>query len=712
MPDPPPHNPTILGEFLIFGVLGEGGSGTVYDARWGHREVALKVLRGDLVDGERDRFLLEARLLVEMTHPGVVKVLAAGALPDGRPFLAMEKLPGDSLAHRLARGPLPLPQAVALFAQLSDAVSAMHARALIHRDLKPENVMLVAGVPGPRRPPADGGEPVHEHAILLDFGIAKLASDGVAAPTQSGLVRGTPAYMAPERFFGHPASVATDVYELAVTFFAMVAGRLPWADSADPEVRLNPARLADVAAVPAALDEVVARALSTRAPNRPASAAAFCQEIVAAAGLGAGPIARHTAPLASHPRRVLAPGLTDAPTERAKVRPPGAATPWDGRGKTTTGAAASGERGGTTASLRRRRWPVALAAAVAVAGGGVVVLVFTRDDPGPAATTAKVLNPDDPWSGSRLFEPLPVATDAAVRTRIEPAARARVRDELAEAFERLPIDGHVVGGLAIAELRETPELARLLAGLDGSAWAGAAAVSLGPCAIELAPRTRWVAFNAVEGEAGFDVVARGDWSRADVDGCLARGSSAGLERRAVRGREGKPLTIVPRLGDDTVIGWLDDHTLVTSSRDGVSPALVAAMLAPPTGAGTRARANQLALTLDRRSTAWLVADHAALTRVTDRPALQHADATLRLGFDDAGGLGLQLSVDFPDHAQAEVGKKALEADLSELTGTLGFDLAFDDFTIRRDGATVRLHTVVPAGLVDKLQDAMLDLARR
>ncbi|KAB2895874.1 MAG: serine/threonine protein kinase, partial [Kofleriaceae bacterium] len=252
------RSPTRLGDFSIVETLGEGGSGTVYGARWGHREVALKVLRGEIGSGDRDRFLAEARLLIEMTHPGVVKVLAAGSLPDGRPYLAMEKLPGETLARRLARGPLPLAQAVALFVQLCDAVSAMHARSLIHRDLKPENVMLVVGPSG-------------EHAVLLDFGIAKVATEGVAPPTQSGMVRGTPAYMAPERFFGHPASIATDVYELAVTLFAMIAGRLPWADSVDPEVRLNPVRLGALVAVPPALDELVARALSTRAPNRPPS---------------------------------------------------------------------------------------------------------------------------------------------------------------------------------------------------------------------------------------------------------------------------------------------------------------------------------------------------------------------------------------------------------------------------------------------------------
>ena len=170
----------VFGEFTSVGVLGEGGSGTVYDARWGHRQVALKVMRAELPASERDRFLAEARLLMEITHPGVVKVLAAGTLPDGRPYLAMELLRGEALATRLGRGPIPLADALALFVQLADAVAAMHARGLLHRDLKPENVMLVS----------DG---TREHAVLLDFGIARAMDRGEVAPTQTGIVRGTPA---------------------------------------------------------------------------------------------------------------------------------------------------------------------------------------------------------------------------------------------------------------------------------------------------------------------------------------------------------------------------------------------------------------------------------------------------------------------------------------------------------------------------------------
>src|SRR5262249_22572437 len=90
--------------------------------------------------------------------------------------------------------------------------------------------------------------------------------------TQDGAVRGTPAYMAPERFFGQPAGVATDIYELAVILYAMVAGRLPWDDLVDPEARLSPRPLTGV---PAELDVEVRRAMSPRAQNRPASALAF-----------------------------------------------------------------------------------------------------------------------------------------------------------------------------------------------------------------------------------------------------------------------------------------------------------------------------------------------------------------------------------------------------------------------------------------------------
>nr|MDQ3300616.1 serine/threonine protein kinase [Myxococcota bacterium] len=241
--------PPALGEFRISAVLGHGGSGVVYDATWGPRRVALKVLHEGLMGTARVRsqFLSEARVLQTITHPSVVKVLAVGELPDGRPYLAMERLDGETLASVLARGALPLASALTLFDELCEAVGALHTQGLVHRDLKPENVYIVDGV----------------HAVLLDFGIAKELAAPASTTTVDGGVRGTPAYMAPERFFGQPAGIATDLYELAVTLYAMLAGRLPWDDLADPEARLSPQPLVDHAAVPAELDVEIRRALST-----------------------------------------------------------------------------------------------------------------------------------------------------------------------------------------------------------------------------------------------------------------------------------------------------------------------------------------------------------------------------------------------------------------------------------------------------------------
>jgi serine/threonine-protein kinase len=216
--------PDRLGDYEVEHELGRGGSGVVYAARRGATEVALKVLRSDeaATPKERERFLAEARNLAKVTHPAVVRVLAVGELPDGRPFLAMERLHGSTLAERLLMRRIPLEQALVLFEQLTAAVAALHAAGLVHRDIKPENIMLV-----------------DERIKLLDFGIARGTDDLPSTTTQAGLQRGTPAYMAPERFFGARATVSSDVYETAVVLYAMITGALPW-DPRSAKERLAP----------------------------------------------------------------------------------------------------------------------------------------------------------------------------------------------------------------------------------------------------------------------------------------------------------------------------------------------------------------------------------------------------------------------------------------------------------------------------------------
>ena len=700
MSDLGPHrSPTRLGDFVIVGVLGEGGSGTVFDARWGHREVALKVLKGEMTGGDRERFLAEARLLIEMTHPGVVKVLAAGSLPDGRPYLAMEKLPGESLARRLGRGPMPLPQAITLFAQLCDAVAAMHARALIHRDLKPENVMLVSG-------------PTGEHAVLLDFGIAKLASDGVAVPTQSGLVRGTPAYMAPERFFGHPASISTDVYELAVTLFAMLAGRLPWADTVDPEVRLNPVRLSTVASVPQPLDELVARALSTRAPHRPPSVQALCDEAVAAAGQG-GVVARSTAAVradASGPV-AIGPTVPSAPTPRASAfdAAPSPGGPWPSADRATTGQAASGERAVHTSRVRRR-WPFAVGAALAAAAGAVAIVVASQGDP---ATKRLVTGPDDPWSGEGP-RPVIVEVDAGsvVPDPLPPDERAQLRDELAGSLRYHAPDVEGMIGVGIAEMRRTKELARAVAGIgEQQIVAGLVDTLLGECDLAFGARADWVSLSLVGPPGVYDMVASGNWIREDIEGCV-RGDTGTLARR---GKDGA-LTVITDgapVGDRT-LGWIDDSTFFVSNRaEADVPFVTARLTRRPQPAN---RVHELAAGIDRRSSLWLVADRRSLARVMKDEALRGADLTARFALgeqDDKGepGAGFQVAFYFADEDAARAGDAAVRAGLSELTESLAFELLMPEWPIRRDGTMVRVHGLIPDGALDKVQDKLVDNVR-
>src|SRR5262245_7759760 len=333
----------MLGEFRIRTVLGQGGSGIVYDANWGPRRVALKVLHPSLVGTgkERSQFIAEAERLKQIAHPSVVKVFAVGQLPDGRPYLAMERLEGETLAAVIGRGAMPLARALEMFGELCSAVAALHEQGLVHRDLKPENVFIVED----------------RHAVLLDFGIAKDLAAPASTTTQEGNVRGTPAYMAPERFFGQAAGIATDIYELALLLYAMLAGRLPWDDVVDPEARLQPRSLVDLVPVPEALDIEIRRALSTRAQNRPASASALLASVrEAASGAVPEPEPQETARLRSGAQSSVAPPAASpmawAPTVSAPPAP----------------------------ARRRKRWPIALGIGVVVAGASVTAaLVLTRE---------------------------------------------------------------------------------------------------------------------------------------------------------------------------------------------------------------------------------------------------------------------------------------------------------------------------------------------
>ncbi len=215
---------TRLGPYEILEPLGAGGMGEVYRAKDTRldRTVAVKVLPGELAADShlKARFEREARAISALAHPNICTLYDVGE-EDGRTFLVMEHLVGQTLAERLKKGPLPLDQALEIASQIADALSAAHKQGIVHRDLKPGNVMLTK-----------------TGARLLDFGLARLTAHGeqpaveslTSAPTKQapltgqGTILGTLPYMAPEQVEGKPADAHTDLWALGTILYEMLTG--------------------------------------------------------------------------------------------------------------------------------------------------------------------------------------------------------------------------------------------------------------------------------------------------------------------------------------------------------------------------------------------------------------------------------------------------------------------------------------------------------
>ena len=212
---------TSVGEYRIERRVADGGMATVYAGIHPliHKRVAIKVMRAPEHGSAEaiDRFIAEARTVNQIAHPNIVEIFAFGRLSDGRCYLVMDWLEGETLALRVRRGRLPLREGLEIFAQLVEALGAAHDKQIIHRDIKPANVFL---------------QPVrkkHVAAKLLDFGISTLRVDE-PAPDATGqrMFLGTPKYTSPEQAGGAAGDVASDVYSLGVTAFEMFVGRPPF----------------------------------------------------------------------------------------------------------------------------------------------------------------------------------------------------------------------------------------------------------------------------------------------------------------------------------------------------------------------------------------------------------------------------------------------------------------------------------------------------
>ena len=380
-----------FGNYEVIATLGRGGMGVVYLAQHHSiaRRVAVKVLVPELTKDPAivRRFFLEAKAISLIHHPGIVEVFDYDIDASGRAYIVMEYLEGETLAACLQRVPmLPWQTASAVASRIASAVGAAHAHGIVHRDLKPGNVFLSS---------VHASSPAMERRVkILDFGLAKLLFDETPAEpiTRAGVLLGTPTYISPEQCSAaNEVNEGTDVYALGCILYEMICGQPPFeregfrallaAHMFDPPPRAS----ARVPAIPAWLDELIARMLAKQAADRPQSMPEIADALSAAGNEEAG-------------LTLLLPSEASAPLARGTRRFP-VALPSGARRRIRF----AGTIGG-------------LAALLAVGAFAISRVVRTRDRP-----------------SARAFEPaaLEIAVPVAVPVlgRAPPAAVAEHREE-------------------------------------------------------------------------------------------------------------------------------------------------------------------------------------------------------------------------------------------------------------------------------------------
>jgi serine/threonine-protein kinase len=294
--------PARIGHYRILRTLGRGGMGVVFAAHDERldRIVAVKQMASLGDDTARKRFWREARIAASVNHPNICQIYDIGE-DGGELFIAMELLEGTVLSERLRGGPLSLAEAMPIALEILSALTALHNRGIIHRDLKPSNVFLTA------------------HGVkLLDFGLARPERDHSLSDatrlTGTGLMVGTPRYMAPEQIAGETTGPRTDLFATGAILFEMLAGRPAFVgrtlvDILHATQYEQPPALAGSPAI-AAVDRVIRRALAKRVDDRPPSAETMAEELREVRGVdatGAHTLAHAFTRLVVLPFRVLRP---------------------------------------------------------------------------------------------------------------------------------------------------------------------------------------------------------------------------------------------------------------------------------------------------------------------------------------------------------------------------------------------------------------------
>ncbi len=389
----------LLGRYRVSTKLGEGAMGAVYRAEQSMgtatRPVAVKVLHAVLMRDPalRSRFERECQLVIQLEHPNTIKFYDFGQLPDGSLAIVMEHVSGESLADRIARGPLPVESAMDVLGQVCGSLHEAHTRGIVHRDLKPENILLAerAG----RR----------DFVKVLDFGIAKQhgtgSPDDIGQLTMQGAVLGTPPYMSPEQFAGNDLDARSDIYSLGVMTYEMLTGTYPFPPTAnvfewarrhlhDPPISIDE-HPASAQLSPRARAALM-RALAKDPAARPGSVLELARELIGAERLDTG-WALVTV------REVPAPAPGIAPTAAMPVSAPGVweigqpsaradeGVPSPGEGPAPAPSWAPSPRPAPASRLLRLVRSAAVAFAATVLGAGTAVggyVVLFGGDPPPA----------------------------------------------------------------------------------------------------------------------------------------------------------------------------------------------------------------------------------------------------------------------------------------------------------------------------------------
>jgi serine/threonine-protein kinase len=413
---------TAFGKYNLVSLLGKGGMGEVYEAydTDKNRTVALKILADGLSNDPtfRTRFQRESRAAAILQEPHVVPIHDWGEI-DGRLYIEMRLVRGQTLDELIAKGPLEPSRAVAIVGQISEALDAAHAEGLTHRDIKPHNIIVTQA----------------DFAYLVDFGIAEARGD--ARLTTAGTPIGTVNYMAPERFSGQETGPAVDVYSLACVLYEALTGDSPFArDSLENLVAAHlvspPPRPSVVnPRVPVAFDAVIAKGMAKDPDDRYGTAGGLLRAAQRALARGNSTLVM---PAGDGPA-----GLPEVPAERPAER-------------------------------KRRGWVlptvVAVAAALIVGGAGMTIGLLTKQE---TVHPPPVPEPDRPASLFRGF----VLQEPSLEVRSEPVLSAAVTGYLPYESEVFivctTISDAVTGpGVAGAPPISTPVWDKVRTAVDGA----------------------------------------------------------------------------------------------------------------------------------------------------------------------------------------------------------------------------------------------------